>query len=107
MYLFCLGVVGDNVIVSDYCVIGSECTVKSNETLPSGTVISGADGRRWNKQVNIKVRERERGGVGGREEGREGESGGGEGGRGRERERGGREVEGERELCVVKLVMYS
>ena len=71
MCLFCVGVVGESVIVSDYCVIGSECTVKSNETLPPGTVISGTDCRRWNKQVNIKVMERERRERERRERGRE------------------------------------
>ena len=53
-----VGVVGPNIAVSDYCVIGAECSVLSNERLPPGTVISGKDCRRWNKQVNIKVRER-------------------------------------------------
>ena len=53
-----VGVVGPNIVVSDYCVIGAECSVLSNEGLPPGTVISGKDCRRWNKQVNIKVRER-------------------------------------------------
>lgn len=50
-----LGFIGDQVIVNDHCVIGAECSVLSAETLPSGTIISGVDCRRWTKQVAIKV----------------------------------------------------
>ncbi len=50
------GFVGNGVTVTDRCVIGSCCTIDSKEeTISPGTVITGNDHMRWNKEATTQV----------------------------------------------------
>lgn len=56
LYLSSLaGHVGSGVTVSNDCVIGAACEVRSNETLPPNTVIYGSDCTRYTKTTPLQV----------------------------------------------------
>lgn len=45
-----LGFVGENITVTDRCVIGACCSVNGMESLAPGTIVIGQDHKRWIRQ---------------------------------------------------------
>ena len=47
MFCVVLGYVGNEVVVTDECIIGAACTVDGTESLPHRTIICGSRNQRY------------------------------------------------------------
>ena len=52
---YSIAFIGVNIVVTERCVIGTNCSLLSKETLPPGTVITGKDHLRWTRQATTQV----------------------------------------------------